>query len=98
MSQNPAQRSKLPVVQLILEKAKDDYQLPDPYRWQILSWEHMYDERPRDVLVIAGPGSGKSLIFALLHLVKKDGVTLVVSPLVALSKDQVQLIPFACSR
>ena len=85
---------KILVVQKILEKGKSDFQFPDPYPWQIKTWEYMLGEKGRDVLVIAGPGSGKSLIFSLLHLAKDDGVTLVVSPLIALMKDQVWQIDF----
>jgi len=95
MSQNATLHSKILVVQIILEKGKSDFQFPDPYPWQIKTWEYILGEKGRDVLVIAGPGSGKSLIFSLLHLAKKNGVTLVVSPLIALMKDQVQKTAFA---
>ncbi|HEU0046692.1 MAG TPA: DEAD/DEAH box helicase [Nitrososphaera sp.] len=79
--------SEIPVVRSILEKAKNSF--PDPYRWQVRAWEHMFGENSRDVLVIAATGSGKSLIFQCLHFVREDGVTLIVSPLTALMKDQV---------
>ena len=75
------------IVQSILEKAKGIF--PDPYPWQIDAWRHMFGEKTRDVLVIAGTGSGKSLIFQCLHLGKKDSLSLIISPLIALMVDQV---------
>lgn len=79
--------TQIPAVRSILEKAKKNF--PDPYSWQISAWEHLFDENSRDVLVIAGTGSGKSRIFQCLHFVKENGVTLIISPLTALMKDQV---------
>jgi superfamily II DNA helicase RecQ len=79
--------TQIPAVQSILEKGKNNF--PDPYSWQISTWEHMFNEKSRDVLVIARTGSGKSRIFQCLHFVKEDGVSLIVSPLVALMNDQV---------
>jgi superfamily II DNA helicase RecQ len=43
-----------------------------------------------DSAVIAGTGSGKTLPFALIHLVVLTRVTIVVSPLNALDADQVR--------
>jgi superfamily II DNA helicase RecQ len=88
MAQAPASMaSRYPIVEAILESAKKIF--PDPYPWQISAWQHLFDEESRDVLVIAGTGSGKSLIFQCLHFVKDDGISLILSPLVALMKDQV---------
>jgi ATP-dependent helicase YprA (DUF1998 family) len=79
--------TQIPAVRSILEKAKKNF--PDPYHWQISAWEYMFGENSRDVLVIAGTASGKSFIFQCVHFVAEDGVTLIVSPLTALMKDQV---------
>jgi superfamily II DNA helicase RecQ len=43
----------------------------------------------RDVLVIAGTGSGKSLVFQGLCAVNEDGIVLVISPLKALMHNHV---------
>lgn len=43
----------------------------------------------KDALVILPTGGGKSLIFQLPVLTKPHSFTVVVSPLIALSKDQV---------
>ena len=85
MTQTPT--SQVPAVQLILEKAKGNF--PEPYSWQINAWEHMFAANSRDGLVIAGTGSGKSLIFQCLHFVKEGGISLIISPLTALMTDQV---------
>ena len=95
MSHNAGRRSKNLVVQRIVEKGKNDFQFPDPYPWQIKTWEYLLGEKGRDVIVLAGPGSGKSLIFCLLHLVREGGITVVASPLVALMHDQVPPNAFA---
>jgi len=88
MTQTPAsEASQIPAVKAILEKVKGIF--PDPYEWQIIAWGYMFGEKSRDVLVIAGTGSGKSFIFQCLHFVTEDGVTLIISPLSALMKDQV---------
>lgn len=46
-------------------------------------------EAKRDVFVIAGTGSGKSLIYQILPYLLKDKIFLVVCPTLALMSDQV---------
>jgi len=88
MTQTPGSEARqIPKVKAILEKLKEIF--PDPYPWQIQAWVYMFGENSRDVLVIAGTGSGKSFIFQCLHFVTEDGITLIISPLSALMKDQV---------
>jgi ATP-dependent helicase YprA (DUF1998 family) len=88
MTQTPTSEAlQTPALKLILEGAKRIF--PDPYPWQINAWEYMFAEKSRDVLVIAGTGSGKSFIFQCLHFKREDGITLIISPLSALMKDQV---------
>lgn len=46
-------------------------------------------EAKRDVFVIAGTGSGKSLIYQILPYLLKDKIVLIVCPTLALMSDQV---------
>ena len=43
-----------------------------------------------DVIVIAGTGSGKSLVYQSLPAVQTGGIALVISPTLALMHDQIQ--------
>lgn len=72
----------------------------DPLRAQLRAWFGLADFRPgqreaiealldkRDVLIVMPTGSGKSLVYQFAALAL-PGLTLVVSPLIALMKDQV---------
>jgi len=50
-------------------------------------------EQGRDVLTILATGGGKSLCYQLPALMQARGTTLVISPLIALMKDQVDSLP-----
>ena len=58
--------------------------------WQAEAIADVYSKK--DVIVSAGTGSGKSMIFQCLPFVTGDGITLVVSPLLSLMHDQVTAI------
>jgi|SRR3981189_1426296 len=56
-------------------------------QWQAHAMQALLEGN--NVLVRAGTGSGKSLIFEAMTLSKRDAVVLVVSPIIALMNSQV---------
>jgi ATP-dependent helicase YprA (DUF1998 family) len=67
-------------------------QVDERYKVQTRKWQaHAMQAllEGRDVLVHAGTGSGKSLIFESMVLSKKGAVVLVISPTLALMENQV---------
>lgn len=76
-------------LQIILDQTKH-YFHRDPYPWQLTAVKNILANQ-RDVIVIAGTGSGKSLIFQILQFAADDAIVLVVSPLVALMDNQVKV-------
>jgi superfamily II DNA helicase RecQ len=76
-------------LQIILDQTKY-YFHHDPYPWQFTAVKNILAGQ-RDVIVIAGTGSGKSLIFQILQFAADDAIVLVVSPLVALMDNQVKV-------
>jgi superfamily II DNA helicase RecQ len=75
-------------VQVICEKVRDVL-MRNPYAWQVAAWESTC--AGKDVIVIAGTGSGKSLVYQGMQYAKPGAIVLIVSPLLALMKDQVCL-------
>lgn len=55
--------------------------------WQAEAIADVYSKK--DVVVSAGTGSGKSMIFQCLPFITEGGIILVVSPLLSLMHDQV---------
>lgn len=66
-----------------------------PRRWQLRVYEEIREGK-KDVVVIAGTGSGKTLTFALPMIEQQvkgaPGLFFVFSPLTQLMKDQVCMI------
>jgi ATP-dependent helicase YprA (DUF1998 family) len=63
-------------------------------KWQAHAMQALLEGR--DVLVRAGTGSGKSLIFESIVLAKKGAVVLVISPTLALMVNQVGELSVQC--
>jgi ATP-dependent helicase YprA (DUF1998 family) len=63
-----------------------------PYNWQGHAIQGLLNKR--DVLVRAGTGSGKSLIFQAAALFHPGAIVLVISPILGLMDDQVDLLPW----
>ncbi|MBU0678169.1 MAG: ATP-dependent DNA helicase [Verrucomicrobia bacterium] len=70
----------------LAEQLKQHFGFSDFKEGQAEAVEHSLDGR--DVVIVMPTGSGKSLCFQLASMLL-DGVTLVISPLIALMKDQV---------
>ncbi len=49
--------------------------------------EGVQESKGRDVVVLSGTGSGKSLVFQIPALLTPRAVTIIVSPLIALMRD-----------
>jgi superfamily II DNA helicase RecQ len=73
-------------LQTILNQTKHHFHR-DLYPWQIIAIKNILIHQ-RDTIVIAGTGSGKSLIFQSLQFATPDAIVLVVSPLIALMENQ----------
>ena len=61
-----------------------------PFLWQQDAFKHALDGR--DVVVSAGTGSGKSLIFQGLCFAAPQGIVLVICPLKAIIMEQVKAL------
>lgn len=61
-----------------------------PKPWQVSAIINMV-HRKKDVVISAGTGSGKSLPYQLIPLIRERVIVLVVSPTIALMTDQVCL-------
>jgi superfamily II RNA helicase len=59
--------------------------------WQIAAASELL--LGRDVMVVTGTGSGKSMCYLLTVMAKLDGIVMVLSPLLSLMEDQVNCRP-----
>jgi len=59
----------------------------EPRPWQIRAWQQLL--KGYDILVRAGTGMGKSLVFQAMIASKHKAIVLVISPLICLMEDQV---------
>jgi superfamily II DNA helicase RecQ len=71
----------------ILATIRDQFGLAEVHQWQSLALQALLHRK--DVLIKAGTGMGKSLIFQAMTLANPKATVLVVCPLVALMDDQV---------
>jgi superfamily II DNA helicase RecQ len=65
-----------------------DPNFTEPKDWQLQAWNELL--AGEDIVVRAGTGSGKSLIFQGIALSKPHAICLVISPLISLMTDQVK--------
>jgi len=59
----------------------------EPRPWQIRAWQQLF--KGSDILVRAGTGSGKSLVFQAMVRSRDKAIVLVIGPLISLMEDQV---------
>lgn len=89
-------RLKARVAEIELAEAAQDIFGYTPRRWQLRAAIAILEGR--DTMVVAGTGSGKSLVFALVAiaagLVRSRGLVVVICPLKVLQLDQVALVSF----
>jgi ATP-dependent DNA helicase RecQ len=69
------------------EIVRESFYINEPYLYQLDAMNSVL--QGRDTIVIAGTGSGKSIIFQALPLTVPEGTVLVISPLVSLIQEQV---------
>ena len=74
-------------VEIIKETCEEVLQIGELRPFQINSWKKLSEGH--DVLVIAGTGTGKTLIFEGLVFANTKATVLVISPLTALMEEQV---------
>jgi superfamily II DNA helicase RecQ len=75
-------------ITVIKELIQDGFGIAAIKDWQLRSMQQLLDGK--DIVVMAGTGSGKSLIFQGIVFARKDGIVLVIAPLTGLIYDQVK--------
>lgn len=74
------------------ECVREKFNLKEVKDWQSLAFDRLV--QGKDIMVRAGTGSGKSLVFQGMALSKPKAIVLVISPLISLMQDQVKVSPW----
>jgi superfamily II DNA helicase RecQ len=74
-------------IEVIAQLVKDQFRIQTIKAWQLACMRYLVEGH--DLVVTAGTGSGKSLIFQGVVLARQGGIVLVISPLKGLMHDQV---------
>jgi superfamily II DNA helicase RecQ len=77
-------------ITVLKELIQDGFGIAAVKDWQLRSLQQLLEGK--DIVVMAGTGSGKSLIFQGIVFARKGGIVLVIAPLTSLIYDQVQNI------
>jgi superfamily II RNA helicase len=92
LASTPAVRAMRSSVLNAFEHRNQTLQLGFQHKiWQIAAASEFL--MGRDVMVVTGTGSGKSMCYLLTAMAKLDGIVMVLSPLLSLMEDQVTCRP-----
>jgi superfamily II DNA helicase RecQ len=76
----------------LAERVRTTFNLKEIRDWQSRAFDRLV--HGDDIMVHAGTGSGKSLVFQGMALLKPKVIVLVISPLISLMQDQVIISPW----